>query len=56
VCLPIRLFEQALSCVDRERDIRAAYLFGGDDDAGYSVRRCDPLLDAGEIFNEPPAK
>lgn len=52
----MRTFERALACVDRERDLRAAYLFAWDESPQYGVWRCDRLLDAGGLFRDPAAR
>ncbi len=49
-----RAFESALSCLDRERDIRAAYLFTWDESPRQSVWQGGKLIGGGEIFADPP--
>jgi hypothetical protein len=50
------IFERALSCLDHERDIVAAYLFSWDESPQFSVWRCDRLLNGGQLFGNPPIK
>lgn len=49
-----RAFENALSCLDRERDIRAAYLFTWDESSRQAVWKDGQLIGGGEIFADPP--
>lgn len=49
-----RAFENALSCLDRERDLLAAYLFTWDESPRQAVWKDGRLIDGGEIFADPP--
>lgn len=48
-----RSFEQAVSCLDRARDLRATYLFSWDENPRYSVWRCNRALDGSKVFGDP---
>lgn len=49
-----RAFETALACLDRERDLRGAYLFTWDESPRQAVWQNGKLIGGGEIFADPP--
>jgi hypothetical protein len=51
-----REFERALACLDRKRDLVAAYLFAWDESPRHAVWHCGRLLEGGRLFRDPPIR